>query len=178
MTRRLHIPQLFLAAFLVPIAALALPGAGIVVDPGGQVYFTDTGYGVWKIAKDGRLSKFHDNEYHWMAIDLDGVFSTSLKRLTDGSFIRLAPDGAKPALITSGGLPITLSGGRLYYGRFTKEYDLEIVANAPNGTTSILVHHSIRRGRRTVTVTRIGSNATKASAASYWGRPSQDRYMQ
>jgi hypothetical protein len=138
MTRRLSIPQLFLAAFLVPIAALAHPGAGIVVDPGGQENFTDTGYGVWKIAKDGRLSKFHDNAYHWMAIDLDGVFSTSLTRLTDGSFIRLTPDGAKPALISSGGLPIATSRGRLYYGRFTKEHNLEIIARAPNGTTSIL----------------------------------------
>ena len=128
MTRRLNIPHLFLAAFLVPVAALAHPGAGIVVDQSGQVYFTDTGYGVWKIGNDGRLSKFHDNAYHWMAIDLDGVFSRSLKSLTNGSFIRLTPDGAKPVLISSGGLPIALSGGRLYFGRFTKEHNLEIIA--------------------------------------------------
>ena len=138
MTTQLNIPLFFFAAFLVPTTALAHPGAGIVVDHTGEVYFTDTGYGVWKIGNDGRLSKFHDNAYHWMAIDLDGVFSRSLKNLTDGSFIRLTPDGAKSALITSGGFPIALSGGQLYYGRFAKEHGLEIIARAPNGTTSIL----------------------------------------
>jgi len=34
----------------------AHPGSGIVVDKQGQIFFTDTGQGVWKIDNQGKLS--------------------------------------------------------------------------------------------------------------------------
>ena len=34
----------------------AHPGSGIVVDSVGQVYFTDTGKGVWKLGTQGELT--------------------------------------------------------------------------------------------------------------------------
>ena len=50
-----------------PVAAH--PGSGIVVDAQGQVFFVDTGQGVWKIDAQGRLSLYHTLAYHWMALD-------------------------------------------------------------------------------------------------------------
>ena len=41
---------------LVVTNSLAHPGSGIVVDRQGQVYFVDTGQGVWKLDTQGRLT--------------------------------------------------------------------------------------------------------------------------
>lgn len=45
-----------LAACLVVSGLFAYPGSGIVVDRRGQVYFADTGHGVWKIGANGQLT--------------------------------------------------------------------------------------------------------------------------
>jgi len=35
------------------------PGSGIVVDRDGNVYFTDTGSGIWKLDRQGKPTKVH-----------------------------------------------------------------------------------------------------------------------
>src|SRR5262249_60253919 len=61
-----------LAICLTAAPALAHPGAGIVVDRQGQVFFIDTGAGVWKIDRQGQLKKHPGDAFHWMAIDRRG----------------------------------------------------------------------------------------------------------
>lgn len=63
---------LLVAALFFSCFATAHPGSGIVIDKQGNLYFTDTGFGIWKVSTDGRLTKFHDNAFHWLAIDMDG----------------------------------------------------------------------------------------------------------
>ena len=55
--------------------ALAHPGAGIVVDSRGQVFFADTGVGVWKIDGQGDLGRVPGRAYHWMTVDAAGVLT-------------------------------------------------------------------------------------------------------
>ena len=51
---------------LVGTTISAHPGSGIVVDRNGQVYFTDTGKGVWKIDAQGKLTYIPASRFHWM----------------------------------------------------------------------------------------------------------------
>jgi sugar lactone lactonase YvrE len=91
------------------------PGSGIVVDAKGQVFFQDSvGRAIWRIDRDGRLSKYYDRMGgHWMALDADGSFS----RAVLPHFQRITPDGEKPALVVAdGGSPIAVNrDGNLYY---------------------------------------------------------------
>ena len=64
---------------LLGSSAFAHPGSGIVVDKEGQVFFTDTGQGVWKIDGHGKLTHLPASLFHWMAIDEAGYFAESRK---------------------------------------------------------------------------------------------------
>ena len=58
-----------LLCLFVGTTASAHPGSGIVVDKNGQIYFTDTGKGVWKIDTQGKLTFIPASKFHWMTID-------------------------------------------------------------------------------------------------------------
>ena len=60
---------------LLGTSASAHPGSGIVVDKEGQVFFTDTGQGVWKIDRQGNLTNLPASLFHWMTIDEAGYFA-------------------------------------------------------------------------------------------------------
>src|SRR5215211_6901363 len=60
-------------------AAIAHPGSGIVIDKEGNVYFTDTGKGVWKIDKKHKLTYIPASKFHWMTLDTIGYFAESPK---------------------------------------------------------------------------------------------------
>lgn len=132
-------------AVLVAFSAQALghPGSGIVVDRQGQVYFTDTGGGVLKIDRAGKLVFFHKQAYHWMAIDEQGHFAgapsiPSGRR--EAEFERITPPGTRPALILSSDYPITVGrDGNLYYVPYSKEGPTQMVRQTPDGNTSPLV---------------------------------------
>src|SRR3989442_12148784 len=55
---------------------MAHPGSGIVVDRRGEIYFVDTGSGVWKIDLHGKLTHLSGPMFHWMTIDSDDRFTT------------------------------------------------------------------------------------------------------
>ena len=122
--------------------ALAHPGSGIVVDRKGQVFFSDTGQGVWKIDRAGKLVFFHKSAFHWMAIDQEGSFTRSRSLSTgrrDAAFERITAEGGKPALITSSDYPITVGRDRnLYYAPYRREGPMQIVRQTPEGNTSVL----------------------------------------
>src|SRR3981081_2161894 len=65
------------AVVLFPTSIMAHPGSGIVVDKHGEVYFIDTGAGVWKIDLQGKLTRLPGPRFHWMAIDYDDSFRTA-----------------------------------------------------------------------------------------------------
>ena len=64
--------------FFITVAAhpaIAHPGAAIVVDAKGRVYFVDTGHGVWTVDAAGKLVDLGGPAFHWMTLDSDGRFA-------------------------------------------------------------------------------------------------------
>lgn len=95
-------------------SAVAHPGSGIVVDAGGNLYFTHTERGVGKLDPHGKLTYIHESRGgHWMCLDAEGSFAQSQPKY----FERITARDAKSALIfADGGSPIAvLPDGNLYY---------------------------------------------------------------
>lgn len=90
----------FLCASFVVSSVFAHPGSGIVVDRRGQVYFVDTGLGVWKIDLEGRLVRHDGPAYHCMTIDHEGRFSGV--RLPEPLPRDVSVVGTNPTLILGG----------------------------------------------------------------------------
>ena len=119
---------------------LAHPGSGIVVDAHGQIYFVDTGQGVWKLGANGKPVLIHTLSYHWMAIDEKGHFAKSeaLGDFDGGSFVRITPAGTVPALLISSDYPIAVGrDGALYYVPYSKTGVRQLIRRMPNGQRSV-----------------------------------------
>ena len=127
------------ALSLLASEALAHPGSGIVVDRRGNVYFVDTGSGVYKIGRDGKLTKLSAPAYHWMAIDVDNrLGNTTLPRFSAGG-ATVARSGDAPGILVSSDFPIAVEpDGDLVYPWLGPGERLEVFRLAPSGTTTIL----------------------------------------
>ena len=113
----------------------AHPGSGIVVDRQGQVFFTDTGIGIWKIETNGLLSRSPGSAFHWMAVDDEGHFAQAPSKF-DG-FERITPAGSKPTLMLCSESPFVFGrDGNLYYA--DTRPPTRIIRRTPAGKESIL----------------------------------------
>jgi hypothetical protein len=135
--------NLLVAAGLLVTAtagAFAHPGSGIAVDAQGQVYFVDTGEGVWKLDSRGRLTLINKLAFHWMALDKNGEFAKSpaLGNFDSGSFERITPAGSVPALIISSDYPVAVGeDGGLYYVPNNNTGRRELARRMPNGQRTV-----------------------------------------
>lgn len=117
---------------------LAHPGSGIAVDRRGQVYFADTGGGVWKIDTQRRVTKVDGSTFHWMAMDLDGGFARgAMPASRFGDFVRA---GIDPTLILSSDFPVAIGAdGAFYYpDRGRPDGRLELLRWTLGGARSVL----------------------------------------
>jgi hypothetical protein len=127
---------------LVSIFTSAHPGSGIVVDKFGQIYFTDTGKGVWKIETNGTLTYLPASEFHWMTIDMNGDFSESPKSF-GGYFERVTTQSTKPVLIMCSDFPLVVGkDGNIYYAN-TRPNVSKIIRRTPEGKESVLASNKI-----------------------------------
>ena len=130
---------------LLGASAAAHPGSGIVVDKEGQVFFTDTGQGVWKIDSQGKLTYLPASRFHWMTIDEAGYFAESEKNFGEW-FERVTPQSSKPTLIMSSDFPLTISrDGNIYYAD-TRSSSARIVRRTPDGKESVLAADEAFKG--------------------------------
>ncbi|HEY3392317.1 MAG TPA: hypothetical protein VGK58_06405 [Lacipirellulaceae bacterium] len=112
--------KLIVAVLCVVVAAaagraLAHPGSGIFVDAEGQVYFTDTGKGVWKIDAKGKLERMAGSAWHFMAGDMDGRFANASDAFGRW-FERASPRGSVPAILLCSDFPCAVGkDGNLYF---------------------------------------------------------------
>ncbi|HMK25454.1 MAG TPA: SBBP repeat-containing protein [Chitinophagaceae bacterium] len=121
---------------LLGTRALAHPGSGIVVDKEGNVFFTDTGMGVWKIDKQGKLTYIPASRFHWMAIDEAGYFAGSQKNFGEW-FERVTLQNSKPVLMMCSDFPITVNrDGNLYYAD-TRTSSQRIIRRTAAGVESV-----------------------------------------
>jgi sugar lactone lactonase YvrE len=122
------------------ISTFAHPGAGIAVDSQGQIYFVDTGQGVWRVNSKGERALIHNVAYHWMALDEKGHYANAqrLGNFDGGSFERATPAGSLPAVVISSDYPIVVGQeGGLYYVPFNPAGPRQLVRRMPDGTRSV-----------------------------------------
>jgi hypothetical protein len=112
-------------------SAAAHPGSAIVVDAKGQVYFVDTGHGVWTIDAGGKLIDLGGPAFHWMALDPDNRFARL--KVQGGAFEFVAKSIAGGVLILSSDYPVALANDSLYYAPYAKTPPLRVMRMDPNG---------------------------------------------
>lgn len=121
---------------LLTPSASAHPGAGIAVDRSGQVYFLDTGSGLWKIDTSGKLTHLSTTLFHWLALDENNRFANT--QLPTGSLGEIVRVGTNPTVLLSSDYPIAISeDGNLYYP-FGAAGNLRLMKMTASGTTSIV----------------------------------------
>jgi sugar lactone lactonase YvrE len=123
---------------LLPSLTFAHPGSGIAVDRSGNVYFIDTGAGVWKIDTRGQLTNLGGPRFHWMALDLDDRFANT--KLPSGALGDVVRVGSKPGVLVSSDFPLAIGlDGNLYYSMY-EPGAMKIYRLAPSGERSVLVN--------------------------------------
>ncbi len=137
--RRCNFRRLILvlaSSCLFSASALAHPGAGIAVDRAGQIYFLDTGSGLWKIDTRGGFSHLSRTLFHWLAIDEENRFAQT--QFPSGALSEIVKVGSHPTVLLSSDYPIAIGGdGNLYYPS-GRAGDLRILKMTPSGDTSVV----------------------------------------
>jgi DNA-binding beta-propeller fold protein YncE len=138
---RTHCRRTLLTVVVVCLLAgnlMAHPGSGIAVDRLGQVYFLDTGSGLWKIDRDGKLTKLSGLKPHWLAIDANNRFANT--PLPTGALGEISRVGDSPTfLLLSTDWPIAIGqDGNLYY-QSGRPGDLRLMRTTPAGAKSVFV---------------------------------------
>lgn len=131
-----------LLCVLFTITLVAHPGSGLVLDKQGNIYFTDTGKGVWKIDTQGKLSFLPASKFHWMTIDAIGNFAGSPKSFGE-HFERVTTKSNKPSLIMCSDFPLVVNkDGNIYYAN-TRRGSGKIIKRTPDGKESVFASNKI-----------------------------------
>lgn len=118
---------------------MAHPGSGIVVSRRGEVYFLDTGSGVWKIDLHGKLTRLPGPRFHWMTIDPDDCFGTV--HLPTGARGDITRVGKTPTLLVASDFPIAIgANGNLYYPSYASGLGLQLMELTPSDRTTVLTN--------------------------------------
>jgi DNA-binding beta-propeller fold protein YncE len=121
---------------LLPTSISAHTGSGIAVDRLGQVYFLDTGSGLWRIDTKGTLTHLSRVLNHWLAVDEESGFASTT--LPTGSLGEISKVGSRPTILLSSDYPIAMGqDGNLYYP-FGRAGCLRIMRMLPSGATAVL----------------------------------------
>lgn len=107
------------------------PGSAIVIDAKGQVYFVDTGHGVWMVNAAGKLVDLGGPAFHWMTLDSDSRFTRL--RVQGGSFEFVTKPIAGGTLILSSDFPIALGNDLVYFAPDAKTPPLRALRLTQDG---------------------------------------------
>lgn len=114
-----HLRRLILslaAVFLLAVSTVAHPGSGILVDRLGQVFFIDTGSGLWKIDTKGALTHLSPLRNHWLAMDPNDRFTGSVLPTDPRRDWVITAAGSNPTILISTDFPLLIGqDGNLYY---------------------------------------------------------------
>jgi DNA-binding beta-propeller fold protein YncE len=122
---------------LLAASATGHPGAGISVDRAGQIYFLDTGSGLWKLDKAGKLTHLSRTLFHWLAIDEDDCFANT--QFQSGALGEIIKVGANPTVLLSSDYPIAIGkDGNLYYPSGAAG-NLRLMKMSPAGVSSVVL---------------------------------------
>jgi hypothetical protein len=125
--------------FLATAGISAHPGSGLVTDRSGNVYFVDTGSGVWKIDRTGKLTRLSPLGYHWMAIDIDGKLNNVQLPHFQSDDATVTCVGKNPLLLLSSDFPVSVGpDGCLYYPWVATGDRVQIYRLSPGGQTTVV----------------------------------------
>lgn len=129
-----------IAAFwMLGFAVFAHPGSGILVDARGQVFFLDTGSGLWKIDTKGALTHISPLRNHWIAMDPNDRFTQARLPTDPGRDWVITAAGTDPTMLISTDFPLVIArDGNLYYPS-ARETNVRIMRTAPGGGTTAFV---------------------------------------
>jgi sugar lactone lactonase YvrE len=135
---------------LLSTLVLSHPGSGITVDRNGQVYFLDTGSGLWKIDTAGSLTRLSPLKNHWLALDPNNGFAGGrLPTDPNGDWV-ITKVGANPTLLISTDFPIAIGEeGNLYYPS-APSGQLQINRTLPSGETALFVRLPVSANGRSL----------------------------
>ena len=129
------IPIALILVCSFPPAIMGHPGAGIAVDRSGQIYFLDTGSGLWRIDTQGRLSHLSRTRFHWLAIDETNRFANT--PLPSSALAEIVRVGSNPTVLLSSDTPIAIGeDGNLYYPSGPAG-NLRLMRMTPDGASSV-----------------------------------------
>jgi hypothetical protein len=127
-------------ASVLPASIMAHPGSGIAVDQRGQVYFLDTGSGLWRIDTQGGLAHLSRLLNHWLVLDENNLWTTGRLPSSAGTGLdwEISKVDENPTVLLSTDWPIALGqDGSLYY-QAGRPGHLRIMRSLPSGMTSVL----------------------------------------
>lgn len=127
------------AACLLAASALAHPGSGILVDRQGQIYFIDTGSGLWRIDTKGGLSHLSPLRNHWLALDEANRFTQARLPTDTGRDWEITVAGSNPTMLISTDFPIVIGPNGDLYHPSARETNVRIMRTSPTGGTSAFV---------------------------------------
>lgn len=123
---------------LLSTPVLAHTGSGIAVDRLGQVYFLDTGSGLWKIDAHGRPTHLSGLRNHWLALDANDRFASARLPTDPNLDWVITRVATNPTLLISTDFPIAIGeDGNLYYPSGPPS-NLRIIRAMPSGETAVL----------------------------------------
>lgn len=135
-TRCAQLILILIATCITPASINAHPGAGIAVDRSGQVFFLDTGSGLWKIDTRGGLTHLSRTLFHWLAIDENNRFANT--EFNSGALGEILKVSASPTVLISSDYPIAIDRyGNLYYPS-GHAGNLRMIKMVPSGATSVI----------------------------------------
>jgi len=116
---------------------MAHPGSGILVDRLGQVYFIDTGSGLWKIDTRGSLTHLSPLRNHWLALDPNDKFIQSHLPTDPGHDWVITAAGSSPTILISTDFPLVIGqDGNLYYPS-ARETNARILRTSAEGRITV-----------------------------------------
>src|SRR5688500_20297196 len=104
--------QMIFAIALLGASAFGHPGSGILVDRLGQVYFIDTGSGLWKIDTRGGLSHLSPLRNHWLAMDPNNRFTQTRLPTDPGRDWVITAARSSPTLLISTDIALVIVQNR------------------------------------------------------------------
>lgn len=120
---------------MTPVSA-GQPAAAIAVDQRGEIYFTDTAQGPWKIDSGGKVSLQVGPPGTYLAVDDTGRFAGARMPAGLPKFLHA---GKGPTLIFSGDVPAAMGAdGALYFPQMGSDGRLQIVRLLSTGSHSVL----------------------------------------
>ncbi len=101
-----------------------------MVDLERQVWFTDSGVGVWRLNGRGEMTLQFKHPAHWLGFDSDGRYARSKPEF----YQRITPKGVNPAMLASTSGPIAIGPeGDVYYASSNENGPLQILRLSPAG---------------------------------------------